>query len=67
MSDVALTRTRVVLRANRLQWMGKTAGSPLRCDIPFKQINKVEVRFTFFALSSCMLVGLVLIAGRAVL
>lgn len=44
-SDVSLPRTKLFLRSNRLQQLGKNAGEAMRCDIPFSQIEKVEVRF----------------------
>ena len=44
-SDVSLPRTKLFLRANRLQQLGKNAGEALRCDLPFSQISQVELRF----------------------
>lgn len=44
-NDVALSKSRVVLRTNRFQWLGPTAGSPLRCDVPLSQITNVELKF----------------------
>lgn len=44
-NDVSLPRTRLFLRSNRLQQLGKNAGEAMRCDISLSQISKVEVRF----------------------
>ena len=44
-NDVSLPRTRLFLRANRLEQLGKNAGDAMRCDVPLSHVVNVELRF----------------------